>query len=219
MVYYGKELYSISLYHHGVKGQKWGVRRYQNTDGSLTQSGKERYRRYQNELVSYTNRGREAYQHSDSRYKEFLNQYKRSKAEVKKWKRLRNRDRNAIRFDQAGDKARMVFDDTMKKTGDKTIAAKSAEHAYYGYLTANWVKTNMFGPVGVAVKSVRNRTTKDVEKIKPLSSMNPVKEKKLAKKHSENYNFTHSKGRQNILNLISSIERELEAQEKKRNKQ
>lgn len=25
------------LYHYGVKGQKWGVRRYQYADGSLTQ--------------------------------------------------------------------------------------------------------------------------------------------------------------------------------------
>ena len=31
------------LYHHGVKGMKWGVRRYQNKDGSLTDSGKKRY--------------------------------------------------------------------------------------------------------------------------------------------------------------------------------
>lgn len=31
------------LYHHGVKGMKWGVRRYQNKDGSLTPSGKKRY--------------------------------------------------------------------------------------------------------------------------------------------------------------------------------
>lgn len=31
------------LYHHGIKGQKWGKRQYQNKDGSLTPAGRERY--------------------------------------------------------------------------------------------------------------------------------------------------------------------------------
>lgn len=34
---------TLYLAHHGVKGQKWGVRRYQNEDGSLTPAGKNRY--------------------------------------------------------------------------------------------------------------------------------------------------------------------------------
>ena len=32
----------LELYHHGVKGMRWGVRRYQNKDGSLTAKGKKR---------------------------------------------------------------------------------------------------------------------------------------------------------------------------------
>lgn len=31
------------LEHHGIKGQKWGIRRYQNSDGTLTEAGKKRY--------------------------------------------------------------------------------------------------------------------------------------------------------------------------------
>ena len=34
---------SNELYHHGIKGQRWGVRRYQNQDGTLTAAGKKRY--------------------------------------------------------------------------------------------------------------------------------------------------------------------------------
>lgn len=36
-------VYSNDIYHHGIKGQKWGVRRYQNKDGSLTPKGEKRY--------------------------------------------------------------------------------------------------------------------------------------------------------------------------------
>ena len=31
------------LIHHGIKGQKWGIRRYQNEDGSYTNAGRERH--------------------------------------------------------------------------------------------------------------------------------------------------------------------------------
>lgn len=44
MNYYGYVFDCDSnLQHHGIKGMKWGVRRFQNEDGSLTSAGKKRY--------------------------------------------------------------------------------------------------------------------------------------------------------------------------------
>ena len=45
------------LYHYGVKGQKWGIRRYQKKDGSLTEIGKQRYKPTKADTEKYGIRG------------------------------------------------------------------------------------------------------------------------------------------------------------------
>lgn len=58
------------LYHHGVKGQRWGVRRYQNEDGTLTPRGEKRLAKFQkkesgilNRRINRLNKKAEHYEH------------------------------------------------------------------------------------------------------------------------------------------------------------
>lgn len=56
--YYGTEPDSNAIQHFGILGMKWGIRRYQNPDGTLTDEGKKRYAKqeenYKKEYKEYT---------------------------------------------------------------------------------------------------------------------------------------------------------------------
>ena len=56
------------LYHHGVKGMKWGVRRYRNADGSLTNAGKKRAEHKLNKLFEKSDKAISKYKSYDRIY-------------------------------------------------------------------------------------------------------------------------------------------------------
>lgn len=66
---------SESIEHYGVKGMKWGVRRYQNPDGTLTEAGKKARKRATNQFRSLRDKSIRASTRSKKAYErvdEFL---------------------------------------------------------------------------------------------------------------------------------------------------
>ena len=95
---------SYELQHHGILGMKWGVRRYQNEDGSLTEAGKKKYdkkaqkyydkaERYQTKIDSIS-----AKNHSLRKVNKLEEKKKKAlrDAEIKKKGKLTNKEKAMI---------------------------------------------------------------------------------------------------------------------------
>ena len=67
------EQQSLYLAHHGIKGQKWGVRRFQNKDGTLTPEGMKRYRELVTPDGNYTQKALN--EHFDKRVERGVTDY------------------------------------------------------------------------------------------------------------------------------------------------
>ena len=108
------------LYHAGTKGMKWGVRRYQNKDGSLTDAGKKRYARdaREKEFDKYDEESGKYYKQSKKNGRTDLaaDAKRYAKEDMERTKRLTDASSHmANELKRVNDKA---IKDTPKKTMD-----------------------------------------------------------------------------------------------------
>lgn len=93
------------LYHHGIKGQKWGVRHYQYADGSLTPAG---YRRYYGSSRAYE--AHAEYKESKKKFKDAKKRYDKTNT----WSEDYNKNRQDY-IDATNEKNRNKFLSDMEK--------------------------------------------------------------------------------------------------------
>lgn len=99
---------TYELVHHGVKGMKWGVRRYQNYDGTYTKRGLARYRGAEADYErskANAKKARLSYK-SGTATKQ---QYKDAKGQVKLNKRKLNKAYDRLKTDKLADEGKKLY--------------------------------------------------------------------------------------------------------------
>lgn len=102
-IFYAQDLNNNELQHYGILGMKWGIRRYQNYDGTYTKKGLERYEK-----------AKSAYETSKNKTKGLKSssnkvEYNKSKMETKSAKKSLKKAYKELKYDKLADQGRELY--------------------------------------------------------------------------------------------------------------
>lgn len=128
---------SNELYHHGIKGMKWGVRRYQNYDGSYTKAGVKRYSQamdvYDKRVSDYKKAKSDGVKGDALRLK---------KAKVKQQKKEVEKHYKHLKLDKKADQGKILYAEGKRITTNNKVSnalgkigSLSLAAASYNYVT------------------------------------------------------------------------------------
>ena len=174
---------SNELTHHGIKGMRWGVRRYQNEDGSLTYSGKKRALRMRDQYTKFskdkkyrdkdgnlTYSGRKKDLRMKERYSELTGKQLRGYAVVKNNQSKNVKKTNQKRISEMSDhelKARIDRLDLEKSYFEKQSKGKAFIKDVLESSSKNIAKQTVTYLMGKAVNDTIGKKLGDINMVNP----------------------------------------------------
>ena len=156
-VYFGNE-----LYHHGILGQKQGVRRFQNADGSYKSGAEGRYDPNDSDKVHDTNSSDSPDHHNISKFNKAIKSERSTKKFMRKIDKQLDRERKDMKkWKLKGQYAYTKYKNNKVKPGSREdrklrkITAKwlAKRDTYYNHLLDSWYYENDIKKKGYNIKS------------------------------------------------------------------